>query len=274
MNIINRVFIIAIAFMLVACNSEHQTTSIESNSQNDIHLKIAISKAKGSVGYLRYGKWLKKIDSNVVYFNLYHTSLDSALDILTQCDGLLVSGGPDVDPARYNQAYDTVLCETIDYRRDSLEYALIHKALEQQMPILGICRGEQILNVYFGGSLFPDIPTAKPNNVGHRFSHIDSSMHHISINKQGVLFSIADTNQGRVNSSHHQAVDRLAKDLVVLAWTDDSIVESISWKNKEGKSFLLGVQWHPEWLELDNPFSGQIGRRFLNEASVFNKLKK
>ena len=269
MKLFNALNLTIIIFLFASCNTDKRQSN-QDITDSPTHLQIAISKAKGSKGYLQYGKWLNKLDSNIQYFDLYHIPMDSALHILTHCDGLLLSGGPDVNPARYNQAYDTVLCETIDYRRDSLEYALINYALEQKMPILGICRGEQILNVYMGGSLIPDIPTAKPNNVGHRFNNIDSSLHAITLMDTNFLFHISNNTTGIVNSSHHQAVDRLAKNLVVLARTNDSIVESIGWKNPAGKSFLLAVQWHPEWLKIENPFSGNIGNRFIRETQKFH----
>lgn len=256
-------------FLLSSCNSdEHLKQGIDKEP-----VKIAISKAKGSNSYLRYGKWLKKLDSNIVYFDMYHISIDSALTLLQDCDGLLLSGGPDVNPARYKQIEDTTLCETIDYKRDSLEYALIEMALENKMPILGICRGEQILNVYLGGSLHPDIPTAKPDNVGHRYSNIDSSMHKIEVEKSSLLYKISKQEEGMVNSSHHQAVNQLAPSLIALAHTADSIVESLSWKNPSGKSFLLGLQWHPEWMQTNEPFSTSIGKRFIQEATVFQNTK-
>ena len=265
MNLYSKLIVGIIILLFSSCNNGESVKHEISKRP----IKIAISKAKGSTGYLRYGKWLTKLDSNIVYFDLYHTTFDSALIILKSCDGLLLSGGPDVNPARYNQTGDTVLCETIDYKRDSLEYALIKMALENKMPILGICRGEQILNVYMGGSLYPDIPTANPDNVGHRYSNIDSSMHKITVVKSSLLNKISNHEEGVVNSSHHQCVDRLADNLVILARTQDSIPEAISWKNPNDKSFLLGVQWHPEWLEIDNPFSYNIGIRFLEETRIF-----
>ena len=275
MKILFTLIITTTLFILASCNSDqdHNKHKEGIQTQQSLQLRIGISKAKGSKGYLQYGKWLHKLDSNILYFDLYHMPLDSALQIIQSCDGLLVSGGPDVNPARYNQAYDTVLCETIDYYRDSLEYALIDYALSKKMPILGICRGEQILNVYLGGSLFPDIPTAKPNNVGHRYSHIDSSLHDITVLDSSLLFNISHENLGVVNSSHHQAVDRLAEKLVILARCNDGIVEAITWKNPSNKSFLLGVQWHPEWLPFESPFSGKIGYRFIKEVQAFQSYK-
>jgi len=265
MNLYSKLIVGIIILLFASCNNNKGKKHEAINQP----IRIAISKAKGSVGYLKYGKWLKKLDSNIVYFDLYHTSFDSALIILNSCDGLLLSGGPDVNPDRYHQIEDTVLCETIDYRRDSLEYALIDIALQKGLPVLGICRGEQILNVYMGGSLYPDIPTAKPQNVGHRYTHIDSSLHSIAAEPNSLLAIIAKTETGIVNSSHHQCIDRLADNLVILAHTQDGIPEAISWKNPNGKSFLLGVQWHPEWLKNDNPFSYNIGIRFLEETRIF-----
>jgi putative glutamine amidotransferase len=273
MNLFNNILISLSIVFITACGTDTNTKQSTNLQSENTPIRIGISKAQGSTGYLRYGKWLKKLDSSIVYFDLYHTTLDSALIILRTCDGLLLSGGPDVNPARYNQIEDTILCETIDYNRDSLEYALIDLALQKGMPILGICRGEQILNVYMGGSLYPDIPTAKPNNVGHRFTHIDSSLHAIAAKPNSLLTEITKSDSGIVNSSHHQCVDRLADNLVILAQTQDSIPEAISWKNPKDKSFLLGVQWHPEWLEMDNPFSYNIGIRFLEETQNYQLNK-
>jgi putative glutamine amidotransferase len=274
MKIINSIIITSLLFIISSCNSESTNSYSENLSTENHQVHIGISKAKGSKGYLQYGLWLSKLDSNIIYYDLYHISIDSALSILSSCDGLLISGGPDVEPSRYGEVLDTNRCEETDPRRDSLEYALINLALNTKMPILGICRGEQILNVYFEGSLYQDIPTDVPNNVGHRFSNIDSSYHELNIVSNTLLSRISKQNKGSVNSSHHQAVNHLGNGLDVLARTNDSIVESIAWKDPKGKSFLLGVQWHPEWLKMDNPLSINIGRKFLNEAQIYNNQKQ
>jgi putative glutamine amidotransferase len=273
MKIINSIVIIGLLFLISSCESANTNTYTDTLSNKKQNLHIGISKAKGSKGYLQYGLWLSKLDSNVIYYDLYHINIDSALTILSSCDGLLISGGPDVTPSRYGEILDTNRCETTDSRRDSLEFALINLAINTKMPILGICRGEQILNVYFGGSLYQDIPTDVPNNIGHRFSDIDSSYHKLNIVPNTLLSQISKQNTGNVNSSHHQAVNQLGKGLMVLARTNDSIVESITWKDAEGKGFLLGVQWHPEHLTMDNPLSINIGQIFLKEAQVFKNLK-
>jgi len=271
MRVLSAFFIVGLFTLMSACNSnvqKHQRTEGISKIQ------IGISKASGSKGYLKYGEWLNKIDSSIQYYDLYNISKDSALKVLAFCDGLLISGGPDVEPKRYGEVYDSNRCESTDPKRDSLEFALIDLALNQKMPILGICRGEQILNVYFGGSLYQDIPTDVPENVGHRFSNIDSSYHVLNIVPNELLAQISGVEIGNVNSSHHQAVKKLGNDLMVLARTNDEIVESITWKNPKGKSFLLGIQWHPEWLAFDNPLSSKVGQRFYSETKKYHQLKQ
>ncbi len=144
------------------------------NSPKEDQILIAISKGKPAEHYGNYGKWLKIADPTIEWVDLYHISLDSALMTLDQCSGLLISGGPDVYPGRYGQADDTVRCGSIDYRRDTLEFILINKALAMGLPILGICRGEQIMNVVMGGSLYVDIPTDFDSVVLHRCKDEDS----------------------------------------------------------------------------------------------------
>ncbi|RLD76233.1 MAG: hypothetical protein DRJ15_15710, partial [Bacteroidetes bacterium] len=131
-------------------------------------LIIGISKALPEEYYGNYAKWINTADSGIVCVDLYHMPLDSALIMLDGCSGLLISGGPDVYPGRYGRAADTVKCGTIDYYRDTLEFALIGKAKELGMPILGICRGLQIFNVYHGGSLYADIPIDFDTSEVHR----------------------------------------------------------------------------------------------------------
>ncbi len=119
---------------------------------------IAISKAVPDSNYINYFKWLRFGDSTVIYKDMYHLSYDSALLVLKNCDGLLLTGGTDVYPGRFGKEKDTSRCWEPDFKRDSLEFLLMHEALRSEMPIMGICRGLQVMNVYFGGSLIIDIP--------------------------------------------------------------------------------------------------------------------
>jgi putative glutamine amidotransferase len=233
------------------------------SSNNSNKIIIAISKGKPSEHYGNYGKWLKAADPEIEWVDMYHISLDSALQVMNTCSGLLVSGGPDVFPGRYNQTGDTNRCGKIDYRRDTLEFALIEKALEMDLPILGICRGEQILNVYFGGSLYVDIPTAFDTLVAHRCADKDSCFHLIKIKPMSVLNNICNVTSCMVNSNHHQAVNNLADGLEAIAVTDDGLIEAITWSDPENHPFMLGVQWHPERMDFENALSLPIAEEFI-----------
>jgi len=119
--------------------------------------KIALSKGIGSANYEMYGKWVSRADSDAEIVNLYGLSISEALEKLNECDGLVLTGGPDVHPAYYNKGFDTARC-SIDNYRDSLEFALIKSAEKLKLPVMAICRGAQIINVAYGGDLIVDIP--------------------------------------------------------------------------------------------------------------------
>ena len=247
---------------------------LNSCTENKINkpLRIAVSKAKPTEYYGAYSEWLKNIDSTTICIDMYNISLDSALLLMDDCNGLLVTGGPDVNPAWYGQAGDTIKCGYIDNKRDTLEFALIKKALEMNMPLLGICRGEQILNVALGGSLIVDIPTEYDTLVVHRCDDPQNYRHEIFINKNSLLFELSGISKGSVNSNHHQAINKLAVDLKISARTADSLVEAVEWKNPENKAFLIAIQWHPERLFETNRLSFPIAEKFINSAREFQKL--
>ncbi|MCD4678975.1 MAG: gamma-glutamyl-gamma-aminobutyrate hydrolase family protein [Bacteroidales bacterium] len=244
-----------------------------SSSSDKEKIIIAISKGKPVEHYGNYGKLLKNADPEIEWVDMYHISLDSALTIMDKCSGLLVSGGPDVYPGRYGQAYDTTRCGKIDYRRDTLEFALIEKALDMELPILGICRGEQILNVFMGGSLFVDIPSDYDTLITHRCPDHDTCFHMIKIKPASTLNIICNVKTCLVNSSHHQAVNRLAGGFEVIARADDGLVEAIGWADPENHPFLLGVQWHPEGMDTTNALSITIAKEFIKHAREYSKIQ-
>jgi putative glutamine amidotransferase len=120
-----------------------------------------------------------------------------------------------------------------------------------------------MLNVYFNGSLIYDIPTIR--NVNHnKISKDVMRLHKVNVFSDTLLHIIVNSNEGEVTSSHHQSVDRLGEGLSVNAKSPDGIIEGIEYRDKEGKSFLLGIQWHPERFEdFDNPFSKNILLSFI-----------
>lgn len=241
---------------------------INSCSNKD-NLRIAISKGIGSSNYELYEKWLKSVDKNIEVINLYGLQYSEALEILETCDGLVLSGGPDVHPAYFGREEDTARCK-IDLYRDTLEFKLINKADSIKLPILAICRGAQIINVAYGGSLIIDIPEDTKSEVSHQTTDGDV-FHDITIMDNSLLNKISDNLFGVVNSNHHQSVDKIADRFHVTATTNDGIIEAFENKDKT-LPYLLAVQWHPERLDSDSRLSQPLALSFINEVKK-NKLK-
>jgi putative glutamine amidotransferase len=229
-------------------------------------ITIGISKGAPEKYYGNYSKWLKTADSTVVCLDLYHMPIDSALMLLESCSGLLLSGGPDVHPAYYNMAEDTAKCGDIDHFRDSLEFALIDKAITMDLPILGICRGLQIFNISQGGSLYADIPADLDTMVTHRCPDTYNCFHNVRVEKGSGLHFISGVSSGTTNSNHHQGIRRIGDGLAPIARTDEGLIESIEYKNRVEKPFFLAVQWHPERMETNNPLSLPLANQFLKAA--------
>lgn len=232
--------------------------------------KILFSKAVGSSSYEQYVKWIQNSYPDVECINTYELDYDDALDLLTGSHGLVLTGGPDVHPGRFGRAADSVFC-SIDLYRDTLEFALIEKALELKIPILGICRGEQIINVALGGSLIVDIPTEVEEHVIHQKSESYNSFHDILIMENSILNDTEEAITAKVNSNHHQSVGKLADDLKATAFTSDGIVEAFEWNEPDGKSFMLAVQWHPERMEKDDLLAKKILNIFLKSVDIYSK---
>lgn len=233
-----------------------------------VPVKIGISKASPN-----YINWLLRADSSVITVNLYQMPIDSAVACLRTCDGFLVSGGEDVYPGLYGKEFDTARCTEINRHRDSLEIALIGKALELKMPIIGICRGHQILNVFLGGSLIVDIPSDVPAHITHQCEDYLHCHHMVTVKKGTFLGKICNTDSAMVTTNHHQAVYRIAPVLRPNAFSGDHVVEGFERKELARKSFLLGVQWHPERMEKNNPLSGKLAGIFIEKAKVYQGIK-
>ena len=153
---------------------------------------------------------------------------------LAGLDGLVLTGGADVDPAFYGAARHPQTGEP-DHDRDSLDSALLREALDRDLPVLAICRGLQLLNAALGGTLLQHIE-------GHRYPG-QQEVHSITIESQSRLKSILEADDYVVNSRHHQSVDQVASGLVVVARAPDQVIEALE---LPGKLFVLAVQWHPE----------------------------
>lgn len=166
-------------------------------------------------------------------------------------EGFLFPGGADLDPALYGRS-PSLRCGRPDSRRDRFEPALLRAAMDVTKPVLGICRGFQLIAVVLGGSLYQDIGADFPGaSLNHaRFSRAFGIAHSVRVAERGLLASCVGAGPIGVNSLHHQAVDSIPQDLLPCAVSGDGIVEGL--EAKDGR-FLLAVQWHPELLAARYP---------------------
>lgn len=190
-------------------------------------------------------------------------TVDSALALLPTCNGLIMTGGEDVDPARYGKTEDSAMCKT-NPKRDTLEFALIKKATELRMPLFGICRGQQIINVAFGGTLIADMPTQLKSEIQHQCDDYLKCYHLVNAEPGSRLAKITESANGQVTSNHHQAVDKLADGFIVSSRSEDGIIESIEYQDTAKMPFLITVQWHPERMDTVSHFSMPIIRAFID----------
>lgn len=228
-------------------------------------LRIVFSKAVGSENYKKYCQYLCNIYPEIDCINAFGLRLEEIDSIFKDVDGLVLTGGVDVNPRYYGRSEDSSLCEVDDYR-DSLEFRLIKLAFERNLPIYAICRGEQILNVYLGGTLFPDIQTYKPNAIQHSCGNGKHCNHLVFVEKGSSFYKLIGRDTVAVNSFHHQAVEHLAKDLKGVAFAEDGVIEAYEWENPDSKPFLIAVQWHPERLDANDPIAFALGKKFIEEV--------
>lgn len=179
-------------------------------------------------------------------------------DALT-CDGLLLPGGGDMDPKFYGQERIPA-CGEPNLLRDAAEPLLLRAFLAADKPVLGICRGIQVMNAVLGGDLYQDIKPFEhlPHN-GHW-----AKVHTVTVRRGTLLSRILGQDTVLVNSQHHQAVDRVAPGFTLAALSEDGIVEAIE---KPDAGFCLGVQWHPEWLSDADPAMQSLFDAFVNACS-------
>ncbi|QGG49107.1 gamma-glutamyl-gamma-aminobutyrate hydrolase family protein [Heliorestis convoluta] len=185
-----------------------------------------------------------------------------------QAQGLVLSGGGDVDPIYYHQQPHAALGE-VDPERDRLDFAVLAQALQRKMPVLAICRGLQVLNIARGGTLIQDIPRQKPSALRHQQkSPRWHKSHNIDIVERSQLHQIYRNGTGQVNSFHHQAIDRLGKGLQAVAHSADGIVEAIE---GQGESFIMAVQWHPEDLFRNDQEAKALFRLFAEACKQYKR---
>lgn len=181
--------------------------------------------------------------------------------LIELCDGVLFTGGHDVDPALYGEAV-MECCSELCSARDRLEPAVLRAAMKKNIPILGICRGLQLINAVLGGTLWQDLSTQRPESRNHRMERpYDRAEHFVTLS--GPLADAYGTNSLGVNSCHHQGIKDLAPGLEPMAVAEDGMIEAVF---DPEKPFLWAVQWHPEFFDPAEGPGTVIFRAFVEAA--------
>ena len=194
--------------------------------------------------------------------------LETLRAIYERTDGILIPGGVDVDPAAFGEKPHERLGR-IDPARDRVEIQLVKWAVEDDKPLLGLCRGLQVINVALGGTLYQDLETEYPNGIKHDyfpnygFSR-DHLAHDVTVEAGSRMRHALIDAAVPVNSMHHQGIKALASGLSASAVAPDGLIEAAESTNE---SYIVGVQWHPEVFELADPSSGVLFRDFVQAAS-------
>jgi acyl-CoA reductase-like NAD-dependent aldehyde dehydrogenase/gamma-glutamyl-gamma-aminobutyrate hydrolase PuuD len=226
--------------------------------------KIGISFTK--TNFKNYWDWFKASDleEDIELIELNFEKNNS--EDIYQCDGFVLTGGVDTHPSFYNgKTIYNNSPSTFQIERDYFEEKIYRYSQLNKLPVLGICRGMQLINVLEGGKLIQDLDNG---NERHRKEESDK-VHSIIAERSSLLHKVSGSMSGRVNSAHHQAIDPegIGDNLMVNAYDDDEkIIEGLEFKNKAGKAFMLCVQWHPERIKNkeENPFSENLKKEFLS----------
>ncbi len=203
---------------------------------------------------------------------LIHDDPDTLRCIYDRLDGILLAGGVDMEPARYHEMPHPKLGNT-DPARDTVELQLAEWAIEDGKPVLGLCRGLQVINVALGGSLHQDLEDQLPNAIKHDYFPTsgferDHLAHEVELAGGSRLARAFGTGRVTVNSMHHQGLKRLGHDLIPAAFAPDGLVEAVE---RPGDGFVVGVQWHPEVLEVKDPRTRRLFQTFTEEAARFGR---
>ena len=190
---------------------------------------------------------------------------DELAQLLDLCGGLLFTGGHDVSPGVYG-AEASPDCGPVCTERDRMEVRLLELAIRAEKPVLGICRGIQLINAALGGTLYQHLPKERPSGLEHHMSPpYDAEQHGVRILPDTPLFELLKTETLGVNSYHHQAVRTVAPELRVMAEAEDGLVEAVY---RPESRFLWAVQWHPEFSYRVNAASRAIFAAFVRAAAA------
>lgn len=176
------------------------------------------------------------------------------------CDGFIFTGGQDIAPELYGEEKKDT-CGDVCHERDTMDIFCLEEALRADKPVLGICRGLQLLNVVNGGTLYQDLETEGFAGNPHQMKPpYNRNQHKVTLVKDSPLFDIFKTEKLSVNSYHHQAIKKLGKNLLPAAFSEDQLIEAIYMSEK---TFVVAVQWHPEFFAAETPQNKKLMTTFL-----------
>ena len=221
--------ILFILIIVILCSCQKQESKI-----------IILSKASEN-----YVKWME--DENTIILDAY--TIKNTDSILELADGIILTGGEDINPLQYNDTVNLAVCEDMNYQRDTLERKLFDFAMVHKIPLIGVCRGMQMMNVASGGTLYGNIPTEIGTTVVHRNN---GEVNHkiVLVDTCSLIFPI-DTDTIMVNSWHHQGLKIMPNHLRVIARAFDGLPETVV-MDKIQHPFMIAVQFHPERLKENN----------------------
>ena len=202
----------------------------------------------------------------LIPLNLSKDDLDA---LLFRLDGILFTGGHDIDPRKYGgQLHPKV--KNVDHTRDEIEIHLVEAAVESDKPFMGICRGLQVINIAMGGSLYEHLPDQFPGDVTHDNHHLarDFLAHIVRVEPDSRLSRIISKDQVQVNSLHHQGIRRLAQELLPIAYAPDGLIEAFELPKHP---FGLAVQWHPEDLQ-EHEAMRRLFQTFVRSCKFVNSV--
>lgn len=185
------------------------------------------------------GWWSTRLQLALVGLRAWHVTPANP-ELPEQVSGFIIGGGDDIDPEHYGESGDAGA--TYDKHRDALEMEIVGRALDRRLPLLGICRGAQLINVFMKGSLHADL---RPQRVRTPNRNSVFPIKAVNLDPGSRLADIYQVNRLRVNSLHNQAVNRVADTLRDVAWDADNFIQAVEFRQPE---FVIGVQWHPEYM--------------------------
>jgi len=199
---------------------------------------------------------------------LFDDDIHTLREIYERLDGILIPGGVDISPREYGEDVRPE-CGNLDPARDRVELQLVRWAIEDRKPVLGLCRGLQVINVASGGSLWQDL--ASQNAAFHKHDYFptagferDHLAHDVQLVEGTLLAQLMESGSVPVNSMHHQGVKALGRELVVSAIAPDGLIEAVEGSDD---GFLVGVQWHPEVFEMADPHARHLFGSFIRASS-------